>query len=92
MILYFNKEDKAMNGQSVKDLIMTMPDVCELLQRSRIAVYGVMKRFPDFPKPENSGRGKMLIWMKDDVMAWFEQHKDEVMEDLKYAPKGKKRK
>lgn len=78
-----------MNGQSVKDLIMTMPDVCELLQRSRIAVYGVMKRHPDFPKPENSGRGKMLIWMKADVMAWFEQHKDEVMEDLKYAPKSK---
>ncbi|WP_097451737.1 helix-turn-helix transcriptional regulator [Escherichia coli] len=78
-----------MNGQTVKDFVMTMPDVCDLLQRSRIAVYGVMKRFPDFPKPENSGRGKMLIWMKADVMAWFEQHKDEVMEDLKYAPKGK---
>ena len=72
-----------MLGQSVKDVLMTMPDVCELLQLSRAKVYGVMKRFPDFPKPENSGRGKMLIWMKAEVMAWYAMHKDELMKDLK---------
>lgn len=66
---------------NVKSLIMTMNDVCELLQRSRIAVYGVMRRFQDFPKPENSGRGRMLIWVRSDVMAWYEIHKDELIKD-----------
>lgn len=70
-----------MKGQTMKDLIMTMSDVCQLLQRSRICVYGVMKRFPDFPKPENSGRGKMLIWIRADVLAWYEIHKDELIKD-----------
>ncbi|HFI6250346.1 TPA: hypothetical protein ACGRTJ_004535 [Escherichia coli] len=65
----------------MRDIVMTMPDVCDLLQRSRIAVYGVMKRYPDFPKPENSGRGKMLIWMKSNVMEWYETHKDELIKD-----------
>lgn len=70
-----------MKGQTIKDVVMTMSDVCELLQRSRIAVYGVMKRYPDFPEPENSGRGRMLIWIKSDVLAWYEIHKDELVKD-----------
>lgn len=70
-----------MKGQKIKDVVMTMLDVCELLQRSRIAVYGVMKRYTDFPEPENSGRGKMLIWIKADVLAWYEIHKDELVKD-----------
>ncbi len=66
---------------NVKSLVMTMKDVCELLQRSRIAVYGVMRRFQDFPKPENSGRGNMLMWVKADVIAWYKIHKDELIKD-----------
>ncbi|HAI4788015.1 TPA: hypothetical protein HJP37_004594 [Escherichia coli] len=70
-----------MKGQTTKDFIMTMPDLCALLQRSRWGTYKVMRRFPDFPKPENSGRGKMLIWIKSDVLAWYEIHKDELVKD-----------
>ncbi|EFB3324252.1 hypothetical protein FMR74_24240 [Escherichia coli] len=72
-----------MQGQTVKDFVMTMPDVCGLLQRSRTKIYDVMRRYPDFPKPENSGRGKMLIWMKADMLEWYETHKEELNKDLK---------
>ena len=80
-----------MNGQTVRDFIMTMPDMCKLLQRSRIAVYTVMKRYPDFPEAMERGHGTKLIWLKADVMAWYEEHKQELEASLERGMKSWKR-
>lgn len=71
-----------MKGQTVKDFIMTVRDVSELLNRSRRSVYHVMRRYPDFPEPMARGRGNMMLWLKADMLAWYEIHKDELMRDL----------
>ncbi|EOT2101643.1 helix-turn-helix transcriptional regulator [Escherichia coli] len=68
---------------NVKQLIMTMKDVCELLNRARKSIYVVMKRYPDFPEPMDRGRGVRMIWLKSEFMAWYEQHKDELEESRK---------
>lgn len=67
-----------MKGQSVKDFVMTMPDVCQLLQRSRRGVYKVMERYPDFPEPLARGHGIMMMWLKADMLSWYKIHKDEL--------------
>ncbi|EGM5846861.1 helix-turn-helix transcriptional regulator [Escherichia coli] len=68
---------------NIERQIMTMKDVCELLNRSRTAVYVAMKRYPDFPEPMSRGHGVRMIWLKSEFMAWYEQYKDELEESRK---------
>nr|DAW21185.1 MAG TPA: Pyocin activator protein PrtN [Bacteriophage sp.] len=68
---------------NVERQIMTMKDVCELLNRSRTAVYVAMKRYPDFPSPMARGHGVRMIWLRSEFMAWYEQYKDELEESRK---------
>jgi predicted DNA-binding transcriptional regulator AlpA len=68
---------------NIERQIMTMKDVCELLNRSRTAVYVAMKRYPDFPSPMARGHGVRMIWLKSEFMAWYEQYKDELEESRK---------
>lgn len=67
-----------MKGQTIKDVVITMPDVCELFQYTRRGVYKVMERYQDFPEPLARGHGVMLVWLKSDMLAWYESHKDEL--------------
>ncbi|HGX4350150.1 TPA: helix-turn-helix transcriptional regulator [Escherichia coli] len=67
-----------MKGQTIKDVVMTIKDVCELFQYTRRGVYKVMERHQDFPEPLARGHGVMLIWLKADMLAWYESHKDEL--------------
>lgn len=67
-----------MKGRTIKDVVMTISDVCELFQRTRRGVYKIMARYPDFPEPLARGHGIMLIWLKADMLAWYETHKDEL--------------
>ncbi|EFM1881941.1 helix-turn-helix domain-containing protein [Escherichia coli] len=68
---------------NVERQIMTIKDVCELLNRSRTAVYVAMKRYPDFPEPMSRGHGVRMVWLKSELIAWYEQHKDELEESRK---------
>lgn len=67
-----------MKAQTIKDVVMTISDVCELFQYTRRGVYKVMERHPDFPEPLARGHGVMLVWLKADVLAWYEIHKEEL--------------
>ena len=67
-----------MNGQTIKDLVMTINDVCELFNYTRRGVYKVMARHPEFPEPLARGHGVMLVWLKADVLAWYEINKEEL--------------
>lgn len=59
-------------------------------RRCRATLYSIMKNHPDFPKRlDKRGRAGRLLFDRAEFMAWFEQHKDKLMEDLKHAAKGK---
>lgn len=68
---------------NVERQIMTMKDVCELLNRSRTAVYVAMTRYQDFPEPMARGHGVRMVWLKSEFMAWYEQHAAELEESRK---------
>lgn len=68
---------------NVERQIMTMKDVCELLNRSRTAVYVAMTRYQDFPEPMARGHGVRMVWLKYEFMAWYEQHAAELEESRK---------
>ncbi|NEM01867.1 hypothetical protein G3W01_11045 [Escherichia coli] len=74
--------------------LMTMRDICDLLQRTRRGVYKVMARYQDFPQPlERRAHGVRMFWDKAKLMAWFEQHKQDLEKDmLRYQKTGDKRK
>lgn len=68
---------------NVERQVMTMKDVCKLLNRSRTAVYVAMTRYQDFPEPMARGHGVRMVWLKSEFMAWYEQHAAELEESRK---------
>ncbi|ENF4907354.1 hypothetical protein ABRR14_005089 [Escherichia coli] len=69
---------------------LTMQDLLVICKRrERRSIYRIMRNYADFPQPTRTARNQPLMFDKAAVLAWFEQHKDEVMEDLKHAAKGK---
>lgn len=68
---------------NIEQQVMTMKDVCKLLNRSRTSVYVAMMRYQDFPEPMSRGHGVRMVWLKSELIAWYEQHKDELEESRK---------
>lgn len=68
---------------NVERQIMTMKDVCKLLNRSRTSVYVAMTRYQDFPEPMARGHGVRMVWLKSEFMAWYKQHAAELEESRK---------
>ena len=74
-----------------KSELLTMHDICELLRRTRRAVYKVMARYPDFPQPVNKRQqGGRMYFDKQTFIAWYESHKDELDYQLRFKHNGVK--
>lgn len=74
-----------------EEKFLSIREICDLLNRTRVAVYKVMARYPDFPKPVcRRERGGRMYFDRQEVVVWYESHKEELDYQLRFKKHGVK--